>query len=121
MPSKTIILFAHGARDPEWASPFQALRSMVQELVPDIRVELAFLELMSPCLGEAVDQAVSAGATEIVVAPLFLSRGAHLKNDLPVLLANLEQRHPTLALRAAPALGDTPSILNAIARWAAAL
>ena len=51
-----IILFAHGARDPEWAAPFVIIRRQLQAARPDAQVELAFLELRTPWLGGAVGQ-----------------------------------------------------------------
>ena len=47
-----VILFAHGARDPQWALPFQRLVAELGELLPGERIVLAFLELMQPSLQE---------------------------------------------------------------------
>ncbi len=46
--SSAIVLFAHGARDPEWAQPFEKMRARIQERLPGTPVVLAFLELMQP-------------------------------------------------------------------------
>ena len=40
---KALVLFAHGARDPRWAQPFQKLQKIAQSNLPDMAVELAFL------------------------------------------------------------------------------
>ena len=78
-----LILFAHGAREAGWAEPFQGVRDRVAASRPDLSVEVAFLELMSPALGECVDRLVAAGHERIAIAPLFLAVGGHLKRDLP--------------------------------------
>lgn len=51
---RALILFAHGARDPRWAEPFQRLQQILQKQLGDVRVDLAFLELMMPRLPELV-------------------------------------------------------------------
>ena len=48
-----IVLFAHGARDPRWAAPFEAVALRVRAQRPDARVALAYLELMAPTLADA--------------------------------------------------------------------
>ena len=42
-----IILFAHGARDPEWARPFARVRALLERRAPTTPIELAFLEAWS--------------------------------------------------------------------------
>ncbi|HAN56086.1 MAG TPA: cobalamin biosynthesis protein CbiX, partial [Betaproteobacteria bacterium] len=36
-----LILFAHGARDPRWAVPFERLQALTQAQRPDWQVALA--------------------------------------------------------------------------------
>jgi sirohydrochlorin cobaltochelatase len=49
-----IVLFAHGAKDPQWAEPFAALRERVRTARPEYPIEIAYLEIMSPTLEEAI-------------------------------------------------------------------
>ncbi len=81
-----IILFAHGARDPEWARPFEQIRERVRASRPEYPIELAYLELMSPTLEEAIQSVVREGALAVTVFPLFMAQGGHLKQDLPRIL-----------------------------------
>jgi len=115
--SQAIILFAHGARDPEWALPFQAIRRQLQAARPDAQVELAFLELMTPSLEAAVAQSAAQGAKRIVLVPLFLAQGGHMKQDLPRLVREISDRHPQLEFRVMSAIGDAPEMLQAITDW----
>jgi sirohydrochlorin cobaltochelatase len=48
--SPGLILFAHGARDPRWATPFEAVAAAVRAARPGLPVRLAFLAFMSPTL-----------------------------------------------------------------------
>ena len=83
---QAIILFAHGARDPEWAQPFKKIQRAVKARRPGIAVELAFLESMEPPLADAIAKLAKAGHKRITVAPLFMAQGGHLNRDLPNLL-----------------------------------
>jgi len=112
-----IILFAHGARDPEWAAPFGIIRRQLQVARPDAQVELAYLDFMTPSLEAAVAQSAARGAQRIVLVPLFMAQGGHLKQDLPLLVGKISERHPQLELQVLPAIGDAPEILQAITDW----
>jgi sirohydrochlorin cobaltochelatase len=115
-----MVLFAHGARDPRWAEPFEAVAAQVRAIRPEMPVALAFLELMTPTLAEAVEQLAAAGATAIEIVPLFLGTGAHVRNDLPALVEALGRAHPALSLRLHPAIGEHASVVSAMARAAVA-
>ena len=56
-----LILFAHGARDPRWAEPFERLKRKVEAARPGMPVALAYLEIMEPDLMGATDALISAG------------------------------------------------------------
>ncbi len=112
-----IILFAHGARDPEWARPFQEIVRRVRSSRPEYPIELAFLESMSPTLEEAIASLAEQGAAAITVFPLFMAQGGHLKQDLPRILDAIRAGHPHVPIALENAIGDVPEILDAIAAW----
>ena len=117
MNELAIILFAHGARDPEWAAPFGIIQRQLQAARPDTQVELAFQDFMTPTLDAAVAQAVARGAKRAVLVPLFMAQGGHLKQDLPRMVGKIREQHPQLELQVMPAIGDVPEILQAITDW----
>jgi len=117
MSDEAIILFAHGARDAEWAAPFAIIQKKLQAARPQVQVALAFLEFMAPSLDEAVIQSAQRGACRIALVPLFMAQGGHLKRELPLLIERLRRREPQIELRVMPAIGDVPEILQAITDW----
>ncbi len=117
---KALILFAHGARDARWAGPFEAIAARIRRAEPGRRVELAFLELMTPDLAEAARRAATAGATRIDVVPLFLGTGGHLRKDLPPLVDGIRAAHPGLDVRLHEAIGENEAVIAAIAAAALA-
>ena len=110
-----IVLFAHGARDPRWAAPFEAVASAVRAADPTRPVVIAFLELMQPDLAEAVDGLAASGATRIDIVPLFLGTGGHLRKDLPPLVESARARHPAASIRLHPAIGEDTAVTRAMA------
>jgi len=116
----SIILFAHGARDPEWAAPFRRIAARLREARPNLPVKLAFLELMQPALADAVAGMAAEGVTRITLVPLFLAQGGHLKEDLPRLLDDICRSHPGITIDVTQAIGDSEVLSSAIADWALA-
>ena len=114
-----IVLFAHGARDPDWAAPFHQVRARLGASRPECRVELAFLELMAPTLDEAIERLVADGAIAITVFPLFMAQGGHLKQDLPRILDGIRARHARVPIGLETPIGEVPQVLEAIAAWIA--
>ena len=112
-----IVLFAHGARDPQWAEPFAAIRERVRAARPEYPIEVAYLEIMSPTLEEAIASVINEGAPTVTVFPLFMAQGGHLKQDLPRILDAIRANHPHIPISLEPPIGEVPEILEAIAAW----
>ena len=110
-----LILFAHGARDPRWAEPFERLLRKVEAARPDTPVRLAYLELMSPDLETAVAELERAACSSLRIVPIFLGQGGHVRDDVPRLLDAVAARHPAIRIDVAEAVGENDAVLDAIA------
>jgi len=123
MPSTqhALILFAHGARDPRWAVPFEAVAAQVRAQRPGCQVRLAFLEFMTPDLATAGAELATAGCHQVDVLPLFLGTGGHVRKDLPLLIDALCRAHPKTCFALHPAVGEMPAVTQAMAGIAVAL
>jgi sirohydrochlorin cobaltochelatase len=117
MPN-ALILFAHGARDPQWSAPFQRVLEQVRAQAEDTEAVLAYLEFMAPDLPTAVRDLVARGHREIRVVPLFLGPGGHLRHELPALVRSAEREHPGVAIVVAPAAGQDEGVIAALAAYA---
>lgn len=113
-----VVLFGHGARDPQWAGPMQRIRERMLTAPGAPRVELAFLELMTPSLADAVAQLAADGVQRIAVVPVFLAQGGHLKRDLPALVEAARAAHPACRITLAQAVGEAEDVIAAIADYA---
>jgi sirohydrochlorin cobaltochelatase len=112
-----LILFAHGARDPRWAEPFRKLQDMIAAMRPELDVSLAFLDFMEPRLPDRVRELAQAGCDGITVVPVFFGQGGHVLRDLPPMVDALRADYPAIRLSVAPAVGEDPGVLNAIASY----
>ncbi len=115
---KAVILFAHGARDPEWATPIHAVCAKLKVEAPDVLVEVAFLEFMSPSLAEAVGHLVAQLVTSVVVVPMFIAQGGHLKHDLPKEIEALRAAYPSVLITQAETVGLNEHVQAAMAAHA---
>jgi sirohydrochlorin cobaltochelatase len=110
-----LILFAHGARDPEWAAPMRRVQAILRQQRPGLRVELAFLEFMAPDLPACIAGLVADGATKILIMPMFIARGGHLKRDVPEMLARLRADWPAVDFVLAGVVGEHEAVVQAMA------
>ena len=113
-----IVLFAHGSRDPAWQRPMLAVAQRIRDQVPQMWVACAYLELTEPSLPQAVTQAVTLGHVNIRVLPMFLGLGKHVREDLPILMAQLQRDHPHVRFDLQPAVGEQSAVLDALAQAA---
>lgn len=117
MKQRALILFAHGARSASWAAPFERLRDLTQAREPEVRVELAYLELMTPRLPDAVSALVAEGIADITVVPVFLGQGGHVLRDLPLLIDELRTAYPHAAIKVVEAAGENEAVLRALSDY----
>lgn len=110
-----ILLFAHGARDPLWARPFEAVAERLRARAPATPVVLAFLEFMTPDLPAAGAALAAQGCGCVSVVPLFLGAGGHVRKDLPLLMDALRAAHPGVQWQLTPAIGEHAAVVQAMA------
>ena len=109
----SLLLVAHGSRDPRFARTLHRVRDGVRAELPGRRVELAFLDLDEPLVGAVLDELASDGEDVTVVPPL-LGDGYHSRFDLPVLLDAARRQWPALRIEQTPVLGSI-SLVDALA------
>ncbi|MET9804495.1 sirohydrochlorin chelatase [Streptomyces sp. NPDC006368] len=104
----TLVAVAHGSRDPHALPAVRALLDRVRDLRPGLPVRLGHIELNAPLL---TDTLADLGGGDAVLVPLLLSRGYHVKHDLPGAAAAAE---PRLRVDVAAPLGPHPLLVEAL-------
>src|SRR4051794_34815599 len=101
-----LVLVAHGSRDPRTLNTVHRLVDQVREQRPDLPVHLGHIELNEPLLPDTL---ASLGTGEAVLVPLLLSRGYHVRRDIPEMAAASRAR-----TRVAAPLGPHPLLVEAL-------
>ncbi|MGY0057544.1 sirohydrochlorin chelatase [Streptomyces sp. LZ34] len=115
-PAPTLLVIAHGSRDPRHAATVAALCARARSLRTGLRVEAAFLEFNAPRVGQVLDRLAAEGTRDIVALPLLLTRAFHAKADIPAVLREATPRHLGLRVRQAEVLGPSPLLTQALER-----
>lgn len=104
----TLVLTAHGSRDPRSGANARSVADRLRILRPDLDVRLAFLELNEPSFAD-----VLAGLPDprrAVVAPLLLAGAYHARIDIPEQIA----RAGAHGIRQADVLGEDDGLVSVL-------
>jgi sirohydrochlorin ferrochelatase len=102
-----LVLVPHGSRDPRALHTARALARLVRSRRPGLDVRLGHVELNEPLLADTLEDL---GGAPAVLVPLLLSRGYHVKHDIPATVAAAGAP----GIRIAPPLGPHPLLVRAL-------
>ena len=113
---KRLLLIAHGSRNASSNEEVRLLASRVADrLALHIdEVAVAFLELASPSIGEALEQCFRAGAEEVLVLPYFLAGGSHVVKDIPREIHAATTLWPDKVISLLPHIGASEAMTSLI-------
>jgi sirohydrochlorin cobaltochelatase len=86
-PGLGLLVVGHGTADPIGAEETRQVARRAAAMLPGVPVELGFLEVIGPSLGESLLKLAARGARDVVAAPLLLFAAGHAKQDVPEALA----------------------------------
>lgn len=117
-----LLLVAHGSRRAESNDEIRTLASRLAQHGHNNAdyTQCAFLELAEPSIPDGIQQCIDQGATRVIVYPYFLSRGRHVAEDIPALVRPKIEQHPQVDIVVADYLGASESVIETVARDAAA-
>lgn len=107
-----LLLVCHGSACPVSASQAAELAAHVSAALPDVAVELGFLEMTDPPAGQSLDRLVARGCRRVVVLPLMLLAAGHGKSDVPAVVVEGRARHPRIELAFGAPLGVTRALVE---------
>ncbi|EMA6344054.1 sirohydrochlorin chelatase [Bacillus cytotoxicus] len=111
---KAIVYIGHGSRLQEGNEQFKHfIRSVMQERNEKIQ-KVGFLELTTPTVQEAIYEAITEGATEIVVVPVLLFAAAHYKRDVPFEIKAMQQLYPHISFSVASPFSIHPFMIQLV-------
>ncbi len=106
--SRAVILLGHGSVREEANEEMRALWASLAAQLPEVRVSGAFVEAAQPALEQEIDRLADAGVTRIVIVPLFLTSGQHLRSGIPKVLRRIREKHGSLEIVLTRHLGVDP-------------
>ncbi|MCF8010825.1 MAG: sirohydrochlorin cobaltochelatase [Clostridiales bacterium] len=109
-----ILLLGHGSRREEANQLIIDIAEQVKERYGEGLYEVGYLSFGEPSLGEAVENLIAAGANRIVVVPIFLVTGNHIKRDIPSKLLLQKTSNPNVEFVMAGHMGADPRIADII-------
>ncbi|KJS48453.1 sirohydrochlorin chelatase [Desulfosporosinus sp. BICA1-9] len=106
-----LILLGHGSRRAEANQGLLVVAEKVSRLMEQ-PVTPAYMAHDHPSLPEAVEAKIKAGASSIVVMPLFLFRGVHVTVDIHEELREIREQNPKVEIVFTKELGADDGIAN---------
>ncbi len=104
----TLVLTAHGSRDPRSGANARAVAGQLRAMRPDLDVRLAFLELSAPNFVDVLSGLPD--KRDAVVAPLLLASAYHARLDIPKQI----ERAGAYGVRQAGVLGEDDRLLSVL-------
>lgn len=108
-----LLIVGHGSRDPSANAEFESLVVAYRAARPDLDVAHGYVELAKPSLADALRE-LAQRTDSVVVLPLFLFAAGHVKNDIPLALAQARQDFPAVRFTVANALGVHPNLVELV-------
>ena len=106
MVLRTIVVAAHGTRDPAGVAVAHQLADALRARLPSSSVQLGFVDVLGP----GVREMVASAPGPVTVVPAFLSSGYHVRVDVPREVAGTQRDDVTIS----PALGPHPLLVAAM-------
>lgn len=106
-----LLIVGHGSRDTNSNVEFEACVAAYRSVRPDLIVAQGYVELAQPSLATALHDLAQQTDT-VVVLPLFLFAAGHVKNDIPLALAQARNEFPATCFTVARALGVHPQLVD---------
>lgn len=109
--STALLIVGHGSRDVSANVEFEAFVAGYRVARPAVDVSHAYVELADPSLAAALRD-LAPRADHVVVLPLFLFAGGHVKNDLPLALFQARRECPATRFTVTRPLGVHPNLVD---------
>lgn len=88
-----VIILGHGSKLGAANEELYKIVQIVQEKMGDVPVEAAFMSQANPDFPEALAKLVEKNIKRVVVAPLFLFPGMHIRHDIPEIIAEEKAKY----------------------------
>lgn len=111
---KGIVYIGHGSRLQEGNKQFiHFIQSVINERSERIQ-KIGFLELTTPTVQDAIVEAITEGATEVLIVPVLLFAAAHYKHDIPIEIGKIQKHYSHITFSVAPPFSTHPLMIELV-------
>lgn len=114
-----VIVIGHGSRREGANEDFVEFARELQSQDVDAEYRAAFLSNGRPGLEDAARDMAARGIRRIVVVPVFLSAGSHVREDIPRIIQQVRDSCPELQVVQAEHVGAHPGLAALVREQAA--
>lgn len=109
-----IIALSHGSKAPSGNDGLFKIVEMLKVMNKWGSVEAGFLQLAKPDLKDAIEKVVGEGAKRVIIVPLLLFSGNHVRKDIPLEIEKQMERYPGVEFIYAKNLGPDERIAQIV-------
>ena len=109
------IVLGHGSMVKETIGILEEITNALKVRLKLERVQHAALQFNEPDLPQAIAMLARDGVNDIVVVPLFLTDGNHMRDDIPGIIGEERAKYPGLKIRLAGHIGADPRLTDILA------
>ena len=102
LPETGVVVIGHGTANPVGAAETKNIVAQVDAILPNIPVELGYLEVIEPTIEMAVERLAARGCKKVVALPILLFAAGHAKQDVPQALQEAVARQGLSVTQAGP-------------------
>ena len=90
-----LFVLAHGSRQGSWWDTRKVVDMIKSKPLEFDAIGMALWNFQNP-VWRGKDQLVKEGVEEIIITPMFLFKGNHIKKDIPEDLEKIKAKHPNI-------------------------
>jgi sirohydrochlorin cobaltochelatase len=98
MAEDGLLLVGHGSYCAVSGTEMSAIGRLVADAMPNVAVEVGYLEMSMPPAGIALDRLVARGVKRVTILPMMLLAAGHSKSDVPAVVVEGRLRHPGISI-----------------------
>lgn len=113
MPNnKAILICGHGSKNKSSVNAFLELFSKIKSEYATYLVEYGFIEYSSPAIENKLEELIKGGIKEIVIVPIILFTGVHIKYDIPFVINEARKKYPDARIKLSGYIGNSKHLIS---------
>ncbi|MBB6214602.1 sirohydrochlorin ferrochelatase [Anaerosolibacter carboniphilus] len=102
---RALFVLGHGSQAAEADLIFEQIVGMVKGMTSFELVGMGSLQISTPSFEEGIAALIEKGAEQVIIVPMFIFKGNHVKFDIPEKLVELQEKYPHVTFTMANHIG----------------